>query len=155
MQRLAPEHLEVRTRMLLLPIAAQQLVSGRFRLTGKKRHHFVNAFSAVQRRNQRLNHAQRPVIRPRIAPGFQIVRFVDVPQAKLSRFVLVKTHVDPEWDLGVLKRIGKTQVGRCIVGRIAAQDQQHVHFPAPHIGNQIAQRFGLVDGIGIDRIGVN
>ena len=141
--------------MLFLPIRSHQLISGRFRLPRQQRHQFVNAFSSIQRRNQRLNDAYRSVIGSRITPRFQVVRLIDVPLAEFGRLILMKPEMHAQRNLGVLERVGKIQVRGSIVGGIAAQDQQHVHFPAAHIADQITQRLDLVYGLGIDRIGVN
>ena len=56
--------------------------------------------------------------------------------------------------LEFFKRIGKTEIGGSIVSRIAAEDEQQVDFACAHVGNQIAQRFGLVDWISVDRVGI-
>ena len=54
----------------------------------------------------------------------------------------------------VLERIGETQVCGRIVGGISAQDEKHVDFASPHVGDEIFDRVGLVDRIGVDGIGV-
>ncbi len=43
----------------------------------------------IQRRDQRLNHAERAVESARISPGFEVVRFGDVPVAKFGGLVKV------------------------------------------------------------------
>ena len=74
MQRLAPELLEVRARVLLLPVGANEIVAGRVGLTGEQRDEFDGALAVVKRRNQRLNDADGAVVGARVAPGFEFVR---------------------------------------------------------------------------------
>ena len=62
--------------------------------------------------------------------------------------------MDSQRDFGVLKRVGKAKVGRRIVGRIPTKDDQHVDLSGPHVRDQIFERFGLVDWIRVDRVGV-
>ena len=54
-----------------------------------------------------------------------------------------------------LEHIGKPQVGRRIISRISTHDEQHVHFAGTHVGHEILDRVGLIDGVGIDWIGVD
>ena len=44
-------------------------------------------------------------------------------------------------------------VGR-VVGWIAAEDDQQIDFAAVHVGDEIFERFGLVDRIRVDWVGV-
>ena len=141
--------------MLLLPVGADQVVASGIRLAGKKSGQLQRAASRVKWLNQRLNNRDGAVIGARITPRFQVVRFVDVPVAKLCRLVIVQTEMDAKRDVGIFERIGKTQIGRRVISRIAAENRQQIHFPCPHVARQIAQRLGLVDGIGIDGVGVN
>ncbi len=123
-------------------------------LPGEHSHQFMRALAGVQRRNQRLHNAHRAVISASIAPCFEIVRLVHVPLAKLGSLVLVKTEMDAERNARTLQRIRETEVGGSIVGRISAQDDQHVHLAAAHVCDQILQRLSLIHRVGIDRIGI-
>src|SRR6185312_11585418 len=55
MQRAAPEHVEVRARMLLLPVALNNFVAAGLRLTGQHRQQVVQALAVIQRSNQGLD----------------------------------------------------------------------------------------------------
>src|SRR5580704_3125509 len=48
MQRFAPELLEIGAGVLLLPIAARQIIASRVRLAGKERNEFQRALAVVQ-----------------------------------------------------------------------------------------------------------
>ncbi|PYX22190.1 MAG: hypothetical protein DMG82_15295 [Acidobacteria bacterium] len=154
-QRLAPEGFEVAAGMLLLPVGADQVVSGRVGDSGECRDEFMSALAGVEWRDQGLNDAGGSVVRAGIAPGFKRVRFVYMPVAILGGLILVETVMDPDRDVGSLERIGEAEIGRRIVDRIAAHDDQHVDFARPHVGNQVAQGLGLIDGISVDRVGID
>ena len=48
----------------------------------------------VERRDQGLNHAERAVESARIAPGFEVMGFSNVPVAKFRSFVKMRGDVD-------------------------------------------------------------
>src|SRR2546421_1846853 len=48
----------------------------------------------IERRDQRLNHAEGTVESARIAPGFQVVRFGDVPVAEFGSLVKMRADVN-------------------------------------------------------------
>ena len=154
MQRLAPELLEVGAGVLLLPVGANQIVPGRIGLTGKQRHKFDCALAVVKRRDQRLNDAGRAVVGAGVAPGFEFVRRIDMPLAKLGGFVLIEAIVHAQRNLAARHSVGKVKIGGRIVNRIAAENDQQIDFAATHVGDEIFNRFGLIDWIRIDRFGV-
>ena len=53
-----------------------------------------------------------------------------------------------------LSASAKFKIGGRIVSGISAQDEQHVHFAGAHVGDQIFDRFDLVDRVRVDGIGV-
>ena len=114
----------------------------------------MRALAAIKRSDQRLHDAHGAVVGARIAPSFQIVRIVHMPVAEFGGFVLIEPEMNAQRKLRILKCVGETEVCGRVVSRIAAKDDQHVNFAATHVGNQFFQRFGLIDGIGIDRVGV-
>ncbi len=59
-----------------------------------------------------------------------------------------------KWDARALERIGETEVGGRIVGRISTQHDQKIYLAAPHVGNQVLQRLGLIHRVGVHRVGV-
>ena len=52
-------------------------------------------------------------------------------------------------------RSRKVEIHGRVVDRIAADDDQHIDVARVHVRDQLAQAFDLVDGIGIERIGVD
>ena len=71
---------------LALPVFLDQIVSRFVGLSGQRRDHFVRGLAAVERRDQRLDEADGSVEAADIAPGFQIMRFRNVPDALARRF---------------------------------------------------------------------
>ena len=71
---LAPELLEVRAGVLLLPVGADEIVSGGVGLAGEQRDEFDRALAVIERRDQRLDDADGAVVGAGIAPGFEFVR---------------------------------------------------------------------------------
>ena len=153
-QRFPPEGVEVGAGMLLLPVGLHDFVAAGIGLSGEHGHQFAGALAVVQRRDQRLHDAHRAVIGAGVAPGFEIVGFVDVPLAEFRSLVLVEAEMHPQRNIRVLERVGESQVGGRIVGGISAHDDQHVHLAAAHVGDQVFEGLGLVHRVGIYRIGV-
>ena len=75
------------------------------------------------------------------------MRLVHMPLAEFGSLVLVKAEMNAKRDARTFQRIGKTKIGGSIVSWISAQDEQDVHLAAAHVGNQIFQRLGLIDGL--------
>ena len=51
--------------------------------------HFMRSLAVVKRLNQRLDNRHRAIVRTRIAPRFEVVRFRNVPVTKLRSLVFV------------------------------------------------------------------
>ena len=154
MQGLAPELLEVGAGVLLLPVSASQVVSGGVGLAGEQRDEFQCALAVVERSDQRLDDADGAVVGAGIAPGFEFVSRIDVPLAEFGGFVLIEAVVNAQRNFAALQCVGEIQIGGRIVGRIAAENDQQIDFAAVHVGDEIFDRFGLIDRIRVDRIGV-
>ena len=71
------------------------------------------------------------------------MRLVHMPLAEFRGLVLIKAKMDPQRKIRALERVGESQIGGSIVGRIAAQDDEHVHLAATHVGDQVFQGLGL------------
>ncbi len=54
----------------------------------------------------------------------------------------------------ILERIRKAQIRGCVVSRVTAHDDEQIDFARSHVGDQVAQRLSLINGISVDRIGV-
>ena len=115
----------------------------------------MRALARVERRDQRLDDADGSVIGARIAPGFEVMRFIHMPVAVLRSLVLIKPVMDAERDVGALQRVGETEISGRVVDRVPAHDHQQIHFARAHVGHKIAQGFGLIHGVGVDRVGVD
>ncbi len=72
-----------------LRVGAQRIIIANPRLVAECGKHFAGGMRVIQRRDQRLNHAERAVESARISPGFEVVRFGDVPVAKFGGLVKV------------------------------------------------------------------
>jgi len=114
--------LEVRAGVLLLPVGADEIISGRIGLTGEQRDEFQCTLAVIQRSDQRLNDADCAVVGAGIAPGLEFVRRFNVPLAEFSGFILIEAVVNAERDFAALQRVGKAQIGRGVVRRISAED---------------------------------
>ena len=109
MQRLAPELLEVRAGVLLLPVGADEVVACRVRLAREQRDEFQSALAVIKRSDQWLNDADGTVIGAGVAPGFEFVCRVDVPLAEFGGFVLIKAVMHTQGNLAVLERVGEVR----------------------------------------------
>ena len=147
-QRLAPPHIEVRAGVLRFPVILDDFVPAGSRLAIQQREQLVNTLAVVKRRNQRLDDSNGPVISARVTPRFQVMRFVHVPMAELGSFVVVKTEMNANRNVAVFERVGKAEIGRGIVNRIAAKDDQHVHLARAHVVDEIFQRVALAGSAG-------
>src|SRR6202041_1944283 len=153
-QRLAPELVEIRAGVLLLPVCANQIVARGIGLAGEQRDKFQRTLAAVERRNQWLNNADGSVVSTRVTPGFEFVCLIDVPLTKLGSFVLIEAEVHTQRNFVALQNICESKIGWRIVGWVAAENDQQIDPPYLDGGNQILDRFELVDGIRVDRITV-
>src|SRR6266568_2325002 len=98
MQRTIPPTLEIRARVLRLPVALRQRIAGRLILIGQELDQFTLAVSAIKRRYKRLNEAHRAIERTRVAPLLKVVRSVEMPVAIFRGLILVKTQVNSQSD---------------------------------------------------------
>ena len=95
-KRSLPELFEIGSRLLPLPIAADNIMPGRPRLSSQHRQDFMRRLAVIQRCYKRLDNTQRAVIGTCIAPRLQEVRFRNVPMAEFGGFVLVKAEVNSQ-----------------------------------------------------------
>ena len=58
-------------------------------------------------------------------------------------------------DLGIFQAVAKAQICGRIVNRIAAHDDEQIHIAGSHVGDQVAERFRLVDRVRVHRVGVD
>src|SRR6266508_6782473 len=104
--------------MLFLPISLDCVVPAGPGLPSQQGNHLMHAFAIVEGGDQRLDDAGGTVVGATVTPGFQIMRFIYMPLAQLSSFILIKSMMNAERNVGIFQRIRKTKVRRCIVCRI-------------------------------------
>src|SRR5215510_9202412 len=97
MKRLFPNRVEIGAE-LSTPMVAYDVIAGLGRLIGHCRQQFVGRLAFVQRLNERLNDRDGAVVSTRIAPGFEIMRFGDMPVAVRRSFVILLRQMHPEWN---------------------------------------------------------
>ncbi len=81
------------------------------------------------------------------------MRAVDVPVHVVVGFVLVQTVLHAQRHL--VHCLGEGEVRRRVVNRVAAENEQQVHFAGVHVIDKFLQRSGLnlrldLDGVGVD-----
>ena len=130
--------------LLLLPVAWSLSYT-------LERQKLVHRSALIQGRDQRLNDARGAVERAGIAPALQLVRQRQMPVTVERRLSVVQTQMRAEPHL--LKPVGKAQIGRRVVHRIAAEDQQRVDRPGVVIAAQRGERFAA--GIRIGHIWID
>ena len=54
----------------------------------------------------------------------------------------------------LFRTFGEIEIGGRVVGRIAAENDQQIDFARIDVGDEVFDRFGLIDGIRIDWVGV-
>ena len=79
---------------------------------------------------------------------------IHMPLAQLCSFVLIKTKMHSQRNLAVLKHVREIEISGRIVSRIAAEDHKQINFPGTHIGDEILNRFCVIDQVRIDGFGV-
>src|SRR5690242_6340749 len=115
---------------------------------------------AVERRDERLNDADGAVISAGIAPGFEVVRFGNVPVAILRSLVEMRADMNDGLNLFALELFVKAQLGgkieivrRCIDG-VDAENQQCRNLALVNVGAELTERFQVIDGVRLDRLRV-
>ncbi len=113
----------------------------------------MNGAAKIERQDQRLHDGDGAVVGPGIAPGFQEMRFGNVPLAQFRGLVGVEPHVDAQ--LHFRHALGEVEIHGRVVDRIAADDDEGIDFAGVHVGDQFVQAFDIVDRVRIERVGVD
>src|ERR1700733_2000138 len=153
-QRFTPELFEICACVLLLPVSADQIVSCGIRLARKQRDEFYSALATVERRDQRLNDADGSVASSPVTPRLEFVRLIDMPLTKFRCFVLIEPKMYAQWHLAVLQAVGKIEIGRRIISRIAVENYQQIDFSGAHVADEIFDGFGLAYRVCVDGVTV-
>ena len=109
---------------------------------------FVRRVRVVERRDERLHQRHRPVVRARIAPGFERVRVGDVPVREFGRLVLIEAVVDHDADLR--EPFPELDVRRRREHRVVAEDHEQLDLSGLHRGRQLRERGVLADRLRLD-----
>jgi hypothetical protein len=80
---------------LTAPVLAHDVVPGPLRAVAHRREELVRGLAAVERRDQRLDDRGGAVVGARVAPGFEEMRFRDLPLAQRRRLIVVEAEVGP------------------------------------------------------------
>ena len=137
MERAPPARLEVGRTEERRPRLADDVEPGTV-LTGReKRERLDRALAPEEREDERLDDGQRPVARPRVAPGLEEVGERRVPRGERRRLVEVRAEVDDL--LGLLRGVGEAEVGRRVVGGVAAEHDERLHLARPERGDERAE----------------
>ena len=140
--------------MLLLPVGADEIVSFHVGNSRQRGNEFVGGLAVIERRNQWLDDRDGAIISARVTPSFEVVRFVHMPVTVFGGLVPIEAVMNAQRDVRALECIFEAEVGGCIVGGVAAHDDEHVDFAGAHVGNEIAQRFCLIDRVRVDGVGI-
>ncbi len=148
-----PELLEIPCADVMLPMlppgGADAFIAGRHLIVRQYRQHLVSRAALVKRLDQRLGDGGGAVEGTRVAPGFQVMRFGQMPVALPRRLILKKAQMNAKRHF--LHVLAETQIGRRGEHRIAAQDYQHFDAARVHVVSQFAQRGGLIHRACFDR----
>ena len=82
-----------------LPVGLHQIMIRFIGLAAQRGDHFERGLAAIKRRDQRLDKTNRAVESANIAPGFQIVRFGNIPHALQRGLVGIKAEISFPSDL--------------------------------------------------------
>ena len=151
MQDAVPLVVEVGLAQDRFPGLPHDVVAGAFLLRRRRDHrarinlvpchqsqHFDGRSSAEQRKDQRLDDAERAANRARVSPRFEVMRTRDVPLHPGRCFV----DRVPERDRVryFRQRRGEVEIRRGIEDRIAAQDDERLDRASLHRGDERGQR---------------
>src|SRR5579875_3475673 len=153
MNGFAPPVLKIPAAVLASPIRAYDFIRRAPRELQNRIENLQMRMRTVKRSNQRLNDADGSIQRARIAPVFKEVRFGDVPMRLERSLVEMQARADRRFDL--FEPGSKREIRRRIKYRIAAENQQHIHFAGVHVLAKLLQRCDLIDGLRLNRIGIN
>jgi hypothetical protein len=134
-----------------LPVLAHQVVARAFRPIAEDGHDLVERPAAVKRRDERLHDGRGAVVRARVAPLLEEVGAVDVPVAERRRLVVEEPDVDAR--LRFPQRLGKLQIRRRRVNRVAAEDDQQADRARVEVAGQRLEPVDLPRGVGRERVG--
>ena len=98
----------------------------------------MNGARIVERRDQRLHEARRPVRGFQVGPAFQAVRRGQMPLALRGGLVEIATEMDAEFCLG--DGLHEAEGRRRIVGGIAAEYKEVFDLPGVEVADEIGQR---------------
>ena len=98
-ERGLPERLEISARVFSPPVVLHDVVGRAARLAEHHGEDLVRGAPVIKRRDQRLDDAHGAVVSARIAPGFEVMSFRNVPVAELRGLVVLQAEMNSQADL--------------------------------------------------------
>ena len=139
-QHPVPALLEVGRAEDLPPGRLDDVVAGPIFTTRQQAQELDGAPRAVERKDQRLHHAQRPTARARVAPGLEEVRARHVPGRERRGLVDVAAEVHEL--LGLCRGRRELEIGGRVVGGVAAQHDERLHLAVAQRRDEIGEGRG-------------
>ena len=138
MQDAVPLLVELGLSQDRFPGVAHDVVAGTILVPDHQPQHFNRGSSAEQRKDQRLDDAERASNRARVSPRFEVVRAGNMPLRLGGCFVDRVPERDRVRDLRHGR--GEVEIGGGIEHRIAAQDDERLDRARLHRGDERGQR---------------
>ena len=144
LERLSPGNLEVARHAVAFPVVAHDLQRCKIGLAQEQRQDLVRrlplysgAISGCWIGAVPSKASRRSTIPGKWASG-------NMPVAELGGLVIVEPEVDPQLDLVCWQKAGEIEIGRCIIGRVAAENDKRVDGAGGDRPGELAERAGLV-----------
>src|SRR6185436_16556845 len=99
----------------------------------------MRALALIERLDQRLDNAHSAVVRTRITPRFEIMRFRNLPMTKLGSFIAILTEMNPQLRHLEHPIFVELKISRRVVNGIAADDNQQLNVAVVNVVNQLLQ----------------
>jgi hypothetical protein len=135
-----PAPLEVLLSEDAAPRLLHDLVAGAVLPAREKPDQLHVALAPVERQDQRLDHAERGAERARVAPRLEEMGARHVPRRERAGLVHVRADVDELLDLAGCR--GEVQLGRRVVGGVAAEHDQGLDAARSHRSHQLGEAAG-------------
>ena len=68
------------------------------------------------------------------------MRLVHMPVAKLGGFIVLQAEMNAKRNIRIFKRVGEVEVGRSVVNRVTAENDEQINLARTHIHEQSSFR---------------
>src|SRR5215469_4402306 len=106
--------------------------------------------AGIERARLRLLDGYRSIESARVAPHFVLMGGGYPPRAGERGFVLIKRQIDREGDLA--QSGGKIEIGRSVVNRIGAQNEECIDLSSRHVCSEFGNRLTVRAHGGCNRL---